>query len=232
MPTTFRSQVTTSQANRLAPRQSKLRPNTEVRVDAAPCASPKPISGPPLQQLIQSPLGILRATWTEVGLWSLELLGNDHHVSCSNIAGANQAGSSSELLGSEFSDSHLLGSQRLLHHELDLAIKHYFASGHMRWNLDLLDWNAVSAFHRLALRRCFQIPPGETLTYGQLATAVGSPKAARAIGGAMARNRWPLLIPCHRVVGSSGKLTGYSGIGGVVTKRKLLEFEATGQGFA
>ena len=66
---------------------------------------------------------------------------------------------------------------------------------------------------------------GETLTYGQLAKLAGSPHAARAVGGAMARNRWPLIVPCHRVVGSSGKLTGYSGEGGLKTKHWLLEHE-------
>ncbi|MEM8736472.1 MAG: MGMT family protein, partial [Planctomycetota bacterium] len=64
-----------------------------------------------------------------------------------------------------------------------------------------------------------------TMTYGALAKAVGRPNAARAVGGAMAKNRWPLLIPCHRVLGASGKLTGYSGVGGIETKRRLLEHE-------
>jgi len=75
------------------------------------------------------------------------------------------------------------------------------------------------------LTLCHAIPVGETRTYGQLAKLAGSPHAARAVGGAMARNRWPLIVPCHRVVGSSGKLTGYSGEGGLKTKHWLLEHE-------
>jgi methylated-DNA-[protein]-cysteine S-methyltransferase len=69
------------------------------------------------------------------------------------------------------------------------------------------------------------IPPGETLTYGQVAELAGSPGAARAVGSVMARNPVPIVIPCHRVVGSSGCLGGFSAPGGVETKRKLLEAE-------
>lgn len=69
------------------------------------------------------------------------------------------------------------------------------------------------------------IPPGETLTYGQVAELAGSPGAARAVGSVMAKNPVPIVIPCHRVVGSSGCLGGFSAPGGVETKRKLLEAE-------
>ena len=70
------------------------------------------------------------------------------------------------------------------------------------------------------------IPPGSTLTYGGLAemmTAAGSPTSARAIGGAVGHNPISILIPCHRVVGSGGKLTGYAG--GLERKRSLLQLE-------
>lgn len=69
------------------------------------------------------------------------------------------------------------------------------------------------------------IPRGETLTYGQVAELAGSPGAARAVGSVMASNPVPIVIPCHRVVGSSGCLGGFSAPGGVETKRKLLEAE-------
>jgi methylated-DNA-[protein]-cysteine S-methyltransferase len=68
------------------------------------------------------------------------------------------------------------------------------------------------------------IPYGETVTYGELATAAGRPGAARAIGHAVARNPVSIIVPCHRVVGSSGTLTGYAG--GVERKRTLLDLEA------
>jgi methylated-DNA-[protein]-cysteine S-methyltransferase len=72
------------------------------------------------------------------------------------------------------------------------------------------------------------IPYGETRTYAQIAEAVGKPKAVRAVGAANNRNTLPIFIPCHRVVGSNGSLTGYSG--GLEAKRKLLEIEAKGSG--
>lgn len=114
---------------------------------------------------------------------------------------------------------------RVLSNKLSEVLATYFETGELTWSLDHLDWTGVSEFHREVLTLCHAIPLGETLTYGQLAKLAGSPHAARAVGGAMARNRWPLIIPCHRVVGSSGKLTGYSGEGGLKTKHWLLEHE-------
>jgi methylated-DNA-[protein]-cysteine S-methyltransferase len=83
----------------------------------------------------------------------------------------------------------------------------------------------ATPFQRRVLQQCRRIRYGQTITYGQLAVKAGYPQAARAVGGVMARNRLPLVIPCHRVVGSSGMLRGYSGCGGTATKRRLLELE-------
>jgi len=71
-----------------------------------------------------------------------------------------------------------------------------------------------------------QIPFGSTVTYGQLAALSGFPRAARAVGRAMAVNPFPIVIPCHRVLGVGGRLTGYSGAEGIATKQWLLDFEA------
>jgi len=67
------------------------------------------------------------------------------------------------------------------------------------------------------------IPRGQTRTYGELARMAGSPGAARAVGQSMARNPWPIIVPCHRVLGSDGSLTGFGG--GVDMKRRMLEQE-------
>lgn len=85
--------------------------------------------------------------------------------------------------------------------------------------------NDATPFQRRVLQQCRRIRYGQTITYGQLAVKAGYPQAARAVGGVMARNRVPLMIPCHRVVGSSGTLRGYSGCGGTAMKRRLLELE-------
>lgn len=90
--------------------------------------------------------------------------------------------------------------------------------------LDILLEN-VPPFHRKVYMALCKVPPGKVVTYAELARRAGSPRAARAVGTAMAKNPWPVIIPCHRVVAGNGKLGGYSGRGGVATKRQLLELE-------
>lgn len=90
--------------------------------------------------------------------------------------------------------------------------------------LDILLEN-VPPFHRKVYQALCKVPPGKVVTYAELAKRAGSPGAARAVGTAMAKNPFPIIIPCHRVVAGNGKLGGYSGRGGVATKRKLLQLE-------
>ena len=75
------------------------------------------------------------------------------------------------------------------------------------------------------MRRPARSPPGTTRSYGEVARAVGRPDGARDVGGALARNPWPILVPCHRVVAANGRLTGFSAPGGLATKRHMLELE-------
>lgn len=86
---------------------------------------------------------------------------------------------------------------------------------------------AKTTFHAAVIRACRGIRPGETLTYGELATVAGSPGASRAVGNCMARNPLPLLIPCHRVVAADGRLGGFSAPTGLSMKTRLLELEAS-----
>lgn len=81
-----------------------------------------------------------------------------------------------------------------------------------------------TAFQQRVWRALRQIPYGSTWTYQRLATAIGSPKACRAVGAANGKNPIPVIIPCHRVIGSNGALTGFGG--GLERKRWLLEHEA------
>ena len=87
-------------------------------------------------------------------------------------------------------------------------------------------WSDSSEFRNRVYAVTRAIPRGELLTYGEIARRVGSPGAARAVGRAMATNRLPLLIPCHRVVGGSGKLTGFTAPEGISLKQHLLDLEA------
>ncbi|MHB1034659.1 MAG: methylated-DNA--[protein]-cysteine S-methyltransferase [Pirellulales bacterium] len=89
-----------------------------------------------------------------------------------------------------------------------------------------LDLHHLTPFQRRVVNECRHIGYGQTLTYGQLAVKAGSPRAARAVGSVMAANRFPLVVPCHRVVGVNGGLGGYSAGEGVTLKAKLLALEA------
>jgi methylated-DNA-[protein]-cysteine S-methyltransferase len=83
----------------------------------------------------------------------------------------------------------------------------------------------LTSFGRRVVGACRRIPWGQTRSYGELAMECGSPGAARAVGSVMAKNRYPLVVPCHRVVGAGGSLGGYSAPQGVAMKRRLLALE-------
>jgi methylated-DNA-[protein]-cysteine S-methyltransferase len=88
------------------------------------------------------------------------------------------------------------------------------------------DFSVVTPFQREVYNAALRVRPGETRTYGWLAQQTGRGAAAsRAIGGALGKNPWPLLVPCHRFIGANGKMTGFSAPGGLVTKRRLLALE-------
>ena len=84
----------------------------------------------------------------------------------------------------------------------------------------------VPPFHRRVYAAARKIPPAATLTYGELAARIGAPGAARAVGQALGRNPFALIVPCHRVVAAGGKAGGFSASGGVTTKLRLLALEA------
>jgi methylated-DNA-[protein]-cysteine S-methyltransferase len=97
----------------------------------------------------------------------------------------------------------------------------YFKGELERFDLRLAP--AGTAFQQKVWRELSKIPYGETISYGELARRVGNPRASRAVGLANGSNPIPIIIPCHRVIGSNGKLTGYGG--GVDIKEKLLALE-------
>lgn len=88
-----------------------------------------------------------------------------------------------------------------------------------------LELSQLAPFSRAVIDGCRAIPLGETRSYADLAMQAGSPRAARAVGSAMRTNRFPLVIPCHRVVASGGKIGGYSAPDGLDMKRRLLALE-------
>ena len=87
------------------------------------------------------------------------------------------------------------------------------------------DLERYPEFYRKVWLACAEIPRGQVRTYGWIARRVGRPGAARAVGQALARNPFAPAIPCHRVVGADGRLTGFSAPGGIAAKRRLLQRE-------
>lgn len=109
------------------------------------------------------------------------------------------------------------GIGRLLHGEpLDLADA-------------ILDEQDLADFDRRVYAISRTIPPGRTITYGELARRLDEPGAAQAVGRSLGRNPYPIVVPCHRIVGADGRMTGFSAPGGTETKRRLLVIEGAWQ---
>lgn len=106
---------------------------------------------------------------------------------------------------------------------LQLELREYFLGKRTEFDLPLCP--AGTEFQQSVWAALRNIPYGETRTYGEIAAAVGSPTASRAVGAACGKNPVLLLTPCHRVLGKDGSLTGFSAEGGVETKRSLLALE-------
>ena len=107
--------------------------------------------------------------------------------------------------------------------EVRRELDEYFEGRRRDFDLPL-DLRGREGFSRLILERLAQVPYGEVTTYKSLAVEAGNPRAARAVGTIMNRNPIPIVLPCHRVVGSNGSLVGYGG--GLERKRLLLELES------
>jgi len=153
--------------------------------------------------LHSSPFGNMVSDWTDRGLYSLAWTASaaDHPNAGSATAIGQQA-------------------QRL-----DELLEEFFATGHTDFGDIVIDATGWSEFRRRIYHFCRQIPAGETWTYKELARAAGNERASRAAGAAMARNRVPIVIPCHRVIASGGGLRGFSAPGGLETKQWLLDLE-------
>lgn len=107
--------------------------------------------------------------------------------------------------------------------ETEQQLTEYFAGKRKAFSLNL-DFNGTD-FQKKVWQALLTIPCGETRTYGQIAEQIGNPKAVRAVGAANGKNPISIIAPCHRVLGSSGKLTGFAG--GLENKAFLLNLEKT-----
>jgi methylated-DNA-[protein]-cysteine S-methyltransferase len=109
--------------------------------------------------------------------------------------------------------------------ELVARLTAYAAGDHVDFSDVLLDLDHLSPFQRRVIKRCRAIGYGQTRSYAALAEASGSARAARAVGNTMASNRFPIVVPCHRVVHADGRIGRYSAPDGQHMKVRLLELE-------
>ena len=119
-----------------------------------------------------------------------------------------------------FPEAHWVENQKPFQETLR-QLEAYFDGKLKTFSLDIC--LNVTPFQKKVLTALRRVLYGETISYGELAKNIGNPKASRAVGQANARNPIPIVLPCHRVIGSNGKLTGFGG--GIVVKQTLLDLE-------
>jgi methylated-DNA-[protein]-cysteine S-methyltransferase len=150
---------------------------------------------------IDSPVGALKVAATARGLCRISYAADGWEEQLARTFGVRVLRSPLDDVRREL-DEYFEGSRRAFDLPIDLR---------------------VAPFHEDVLRELARVPYGRTDTYGALAARVGRPRAARAVGTVMNRNPIPIVLPCHRIVGANGALTGYAG--GLDVKRRLLELE-------
>ena len=155
---------------------------------------------------------------TPIGL--LEIIVDDHFLSRISLPDSKNRSKSNKsckqnLVACSAPDNHPLLCR------VTGQLSEYFQRSRQKFNLPLRPQG--TPFQQAIWKCMMDIPYGETRTYGEIAEAVGNRNKARAVGGAANKNPLPIVIPCHRVVGSSGSLTGFAG--GLAVKRFLLELE-------
>lgn len=162
-------------------------------------------------QLPESPLGNLWGALTEHGWWAL-----DYRVSEEDFLEKVRRREGPTIIADPVQLSSALAE----------VVK--YLDGKRKIFSHPVDWDGMTKFQIQVRKAVMMVPYGRTAPYGQIAAQLGKPKAARAVGRANATNPIPLVIPCHRLVGSGGGLRGYGGAGGVKTKRWLLDLEQHG----
>jgi O-6-methylguanine DNA methyltransferase len=157
----------------------------------------------------KTPLGCIWVAASNIGLVAVQIGGEE--------------GTFTQRLATQYGGSEPSQNSRLA--DIKAQIQAYLLGKRKFFKIDI-HWDVMSEFQQKTLRAVYQIPYGETRTYGQIAAEIGIPQAPRVVGRANATNPMPLVIPCHRLVGVDGRLRGYGGGEGVSTKAWLLELES------
>lgn len=169
----------------------------------------------------QTPIGPLRGVIGEKGLRGLHFPVIEDQTLASSTPGQVKV---SRTAWSE-PGGQAPGSLLAQADEVTRWLQDYFA-GRSPAGKPRLDWSVAGEFDRLVWQGAQRIPPGQTRTYGQVAARIGRPRAPRAVGGALGRNPFVLIVPCHRVVAAAPGTRGLGGFtGGLALKKYLLGFE-------
>ena len=166
---------------------------------------------PQTYQLFETAFGTCGLAWTETGVSRVQLPEQDEAAAERRLQryGATRSRAAPPAIVLE-------GMSRL---------QQYFDGAPVGFQSLILDMQSVTDFNCRIYAALRAVSFGKTTTYGALALSVGSPGAAQAVGTAMARNPWPVVVPCHRVLAAASNIGGFSAFGGAATKRRLLQLE-------
>ena len=167
---------------------------------------------------LKTPIGVLRVAANEKGVTAVEFPGRGRSRASRHAAGRdreeNVDPADASAAARAAARRHLAAAVRQL--------EEYFAGARDGFDLDL--YMTGTDFEARVWKRLSRIPHGETITYAEIAREAGAPGAARAAGAAIGKNPVPIIVPCHRVIGTNGSLTGFGG--GLDRKRWLLAHES------
>ncbi len=167
--------------------------------------------------LFDTALGRCGVAWGDAGVISVSFPEKDDVATCDRLARR------AKRLGYEAA-----GVARALPEKIARLVKDItalFEGGPCDFHYAELDREGIADFDRALYELTFAIAPGEIKTYGELARALGDVSLSRRVGQSLGRNPFPIIVPCHRVVGASGAMTGFSAPGGTDIKRRLLKIE-------
>lgn len=163
-------------------------------------------------------LGKCALSWSDRGITCLQLPEQNDGETLARLERCLQRHRTLEPLREESPPPHVVDA-------IEKLVRHLEGQGGDLSSIKL-DFEALPPFHCKVYKAARKIPHGSVVSYGELARMAGSPAAARAVGQAMARNPFPLIVPCHRVMGSDGAAVGFSAFGGCDLKHKLLDMES------
>jgi methylated-DNA-[protein]-cysteine S-methyltransferase len=162
--------------------------------------------------LFDTALGRCGLAWSQAGVRAVSFAHSDDAATCNNLR--------RRAPGAEETDAPPANIRR---HIVD--IEKLFAGEAVVLSRIELDLRGIGEFEREVYALALEIPPGQTKTYGDLARALGDVSLSRRVGQALGRNPFPIVVPCHRVLGADGAMIGFSAPGGAELKRKLLRIE-------